>query len=215
MTLRVTRAVTRARLAALGLAGLACGARSPGRAATDRGAEVVATFERAVLAGPDAYAALFDFAAVGKVEKLLHRYDALGRADLPDAWRDEFLAETPEPFSVERERTNLGKFFPPLAQRTVGTGGCAVAAPASAYARLLGGPFEPLPAEHQAYEPLRGEVNALFARGGLVTLACTGGQGQLALVWTDDASPRGWSLVTMYDDVAPGTAAAPNPCAPR
>ena len=164
---------------------------------------VVADFERAVLAGEDAYAALFDFAAVGKVEKLLHRYDLRGRSELTDEQRAQFAAETPEPFSRERERRNLGhNFFPPLAQRTVGGGGCAAVPPIDPYALALGRPYEPLKPEDSAYEPLRQEVNAMIAGGGIVGVACEHGSGRLALVWTrrpDD--PRGYVLITLYDDV--------------
>ena len=217
--------MTRTLLAAALLAA-ACGPRavapapprsSPPSAAVaaDHAKAVVAAFEPAVISGPAAYAELFDFAAVGKVEKLLHRYDALGRSALPDDWRASFLAEDATPFSVERERTNLGKFFWALAAPRVGTGACRVVEPASDYVRQLAEPFEPLPPGHEAFEPLRVEVNAIFARGGVVSLACAGGRGQLALVYAADDSPRGWSLVTMYDDVVPGDAPAPNPCGPQ
>lgn len=183
--------------------------------AAEHAAAVVAAFEAAVIEGQDAYAALFDFAAVGKVEKLLHRYDALGRSELPEDWRAGFLAEDATPFSVERERKNLGNFFVPLARRTVGSGACKVVEPASEYVHLLAQPFEPLPPGHEAFEPLRVQVNEIMARGGVVTFACAGGKGQLALAYAADSSARGWSLVTMYDDVVPGSAPTANPCGPN
>jgi hypothetical protein len=172
-------------------------------------------FERAVLRGRDAYAELFDFAAVGQVEKLLRRYDLLGRAPLTDAQREEFAAEDATPFSVARERRNLGAFFPILAARTVGRGDCRARAPISRYGRRLGEPFPPLPPEpasNAGYEPLRVAVNALIERGGVVGIVCAGGEGGLALVYTRDGSSRGYSLITMYDDV-PDAADAPSPAA--
>ncbi len=185
---------------------VACGpARGPRPASPAGGPtpeQVVADFEAATLAGRDAYLALFDFAAVGAFEKLLHPYDLLGRSPLSPEQRAQYEKETAVPYPPERERRNLGSFFPPLAQRTVGTGGCAAAAPRSEYARLLGRPFEPLPEGRQAWEPMRREVNAMIAAGGLVAFSCSGGEGQLALVWTRAPNGRGYDLITMYDDVS-------------
>lgn len=195
------------RLIALPLVAVAaCGpARAPGGpvalpAPTPE--RVVADFEAAVLAGRDAYLALFDFVAVGKLEKLLHPYDLLGRSPLSPEQRAQYEKETTVPYPPERERRNLGAFYPPLAQRTVGTGGCTVAEPISEYGRLLGVPFEPLPAGHDAWEPMRVEVNTLIAAGGLVAFSCAGGDGQLVLVWTRAANSRGYDVITMYDDVS-------------
>ncbi len=214
----MSRAVAIAAAAAVALAAtlaLAAGCPGPGagtaagRAAAP-GADaplperVVTDFERAVLDGREAYATLFDFVAVGKFEKLLRRYDAMGRIPLDDAQRAEFLAEDAIPFSEARERRNLGAFFPILAARTVGRGGCSARAPISAYGRLLGQPFEPLPAEpasNAAYESLRVDVNALIAEGGVVALSCTGGKGGLALVYTRTTFARGYAIITMYDDI--------------
>jgi hypothetical protein len=165
---------------------------------------IVAEFEQAVRGGPDAYAALFDFVAVGKYEKLLRRYDANGAVALTAAQKQEFLAEDATPFPEARERKNLGAFFPILAARTVGQGGCHARPPISAYGRALGHPFDPLPVEpasNLAYEPLRVEVNALVDKGGVVGIACDGGQGGLALVYTRSKDARGYALITMYDDV--------------
>ena len=173
---------------------------------------VVADFERAVLAGKDAYAELFDFVAVGKFEKLLRRYDANGRIDLTDAQRKEFMAEDATPFPEARERRNLGAFFPILAARTVGTGRCHAHPPRSEYGRALGEPFEPLPAEpasNATYEPLRVDVNALIERGGVIALTCDGGKGGLALVYTRTDDARGYALITMYDDIPDEEPAAP------
>ena len=163
-------------------------------------ARVVADFERAVLQSKDAYLDLFDFAAVGKYEKLLHRYDVLGRSELSEKTKAAWAAETPEPFTVERERRNVGNFYPRFVQRTVGSGGCRRVEPVDEYAQLLGKPFEPLPPEHQSYEPLRVEVNALIENGGIVALTCSGGKGGIALVYTRTGDPSGYRLITMYDD---------------
>src|SRR5687768_586346 len=57
---------------------------------TGVGAKVVADFEAAVLKGKDAYVELFDFAAVGEIEVLLHRYDLNGRLELSDDEIDRF-----------------------------------------------------------------------------------------------------------------------------
>jgi hypothetical protein len=192
----------RGRLALLLVA--ACGpARGPeGPSSPAPTAErVVADFEAAVRDGRDTYLALFDFSAVGSFEKLLHPYDLLGRSPLTPEQRAQYEKEDAVPYPAARERRNLGLFYPPLAKRTVGSGGCRVVSPRSEYARLLGVPFEPLPPDRQAWEPMRQDVNRMIAEGGLVALACSGGEGQLALVWTRAANPRGYVLVTMYDDV--------------
>jgi len=181
-----------------------CAPRATAPSAASLPERVVADFERAVRQGRDAYATLFDFVAVGKLEKLLRRYDALGRVPLDDAQRADFLAEDATPFTPQRERRNLGAFFPILAARTVGTGGCSAGPPRSAYGRALGQPFAPLPAapaSNAAYEPLRVEINALIGAGGVVGIRCAGGAGGLALVYTRTHDPRGYAIITMYDDV--------------
>src|SRR5690349_3979206 len=72
---------------------------------------IVAEFERAVKASFDDYVGLFDFAAVGEVEILLHRYDLWGRLPkLPDDIKAQFAAEDGTPYPAERERKNVGKF---------------------------------------------------------------------------------------------------------
>src|SRR5439155_3748227 len=107
---------------------------------------VVADLERAVLASKDAYVALFDFVAVGEYEILLHRYDLNGRlVHLEDDQKEQFRHEDGTPYPEARERRNVGNFYPILAQRTVGTGGCAAAAPRTRYGKLLGVHFDPLP----------------------------------------------------------------------
>jgi hypothetical protein len=50
------------------------------------------------------------------------------------------------------------------------------------------------------YELLRTHANAWLAKGGVVSLRCTGGKGGLALVYTANDTPRGYSLITIYDD---------------
>lgn len=163
---------------------------------------VVADFEAAVKASKDAYVGLFDFAAVGEYEILLHRYDLNGRLpNLPDDLKAQFAAEDGTPYPAERERRNVGNFYKPLAQRTVGTGGCTASEPRTRYGKLLGQPFEPLPEGTPAgYETLRTHANEWLAKGGVVGLRCTGGQGGLALVYTARDSARGYDLITIYDD---------------
>jgi hypothetical protein len=184
------------------LAALACGPKQPSAppAPADVPARVAADFERAVLESREAYQALFDFTAVGKYEILLHRYDALGRVELSEERKAEYLAEDGTPYPPERERRNLGAFYPILAQRTVGTGGCRAGEPVAEYGKLLGREFEPMPPGNESHEGLRVEMNALIAKGGVVGIQCSGGKGGLALVWTRTDSPRGYDLITMYDD---------------
>jgi len=159
-------------------------------------------FERAVKANKDAYVALFDFAAVGEFEILLHRYDLNGRlANLPDDIKEQFAKEDGTPYPPARERRNVGNFYGILAQRTVGSGGCAASEPRTRYGKLLGAQFDPLPANTPpGYEKLRATVNAYLAKGGVVGLRCSGGQGGLALVWTERPNERGYDLITIYDD---------------
>ena len=58
----------------------------------------------------------------------------------------QYAAEDGTPYPAARERRNVGNFYPLLAQRTVGTGGCTAATPRTRYGRDLGRAFEPLPA---------------------------------------------------------------------
>jgi hypothetical protein len=167
------------------------------------GAHVVATFEHAVLQSREAYWSLFDFEAVGIFEKLLRRHDLLGRLpDLSDAAKAQLRRDTPTPYPPAREKRNLGYFYKLLAQRTVGSGGCTAGPPQSEYARKMGLPFAPLPAEHAAWDEMRPRINPLIERGGVIALRCKGGKGGLALVYTRTSSKRGFDIITMYDDVA-------------
>jgi hypothetical protein len=163
---------------------------------------VVADFEAATKQSKDAYVALFDFAAVGEYEILLHRYDFNGRLkNLTDSEKAQFSAEDGTPYPAERERRNVGNFYPILAQRTVGTGGCVAAEPRTHYGKLLGQVFEPLPeGTPPGYETLRTHANAWLARGGVIGFKCAGGQGGLAVVYTAKDNPRGYDLITIYDD---------------
>jgi hypothetical protein len=163
---------------------------------------VVADFESAVRANKDAFVALFDFAAVGEVEILLHRYDLNGRLpNLPEDMKTAFAAEDGTPYPAEREKRNVGNFYKLLAQRTVGTGGCKAAEPRTKYGKLLGQPFEPLPeGTPPKYETLREHTNAWIANGGVIGITCTGGKGGLALVFTAKDNARGFDLITIYDD---------------
>jgi hypothetical protein len=162
---------------------------------------VVADFETAIKTGREAYVELFDFHAVGEMEILLHRYDLLGRLDtLPDDDKAQFAGEGAEPYPAERERTNVGGFYKPLGQRTVGSGGCRAAAPRTEYGKLLA-TFAPLPDGALVdYEPLRQKALGSVAKGGLIALRCTGGKGGIALVWTERPNARGYDLITIYDD---------------
>lgn len=163
---------------------------------------VVADFERAVLDSQQAYAALFDYAAVGEYEILLHRYDLNGWVpDLTDAEKQQFAAEDGTPYPAARERKNVGAFYPILAQRTVGKGGCTEGPPRTEYAEHLYRELGPLPAgTPPKYETLREHVRAWQANGGVVSFTCTGGIGGLTLVYTKREQPRGYDLVTIYDD---------------
>jgi hypothetical protein len=69
------------------------------------------------------------------------------------------------------------------------------------FGKLLGQPFEPMPAETPpAYEKLRTDANNWLAKGGVVGLKCSGGRGGLAIVYTASTDPRGYKLITIYDD---------------
>lgn len=196
---------TRSCLVAIALS--ACGPKAtpeppaPAKPATmpDR---VAADFEAAVKSNKDAYVALFDFVAVGQYEILLHRYDLNGRlVNLPDDMKAQFQTEDGTPYPPERERRNVGNFYRILAQRTVGSGGCTASEPRTHYGKLLGQTFEPLPDGTPAgYEILRTAANGYLARGGVVGIKCSGGKGGLAIVYTESANPRGYELITIYDD---------------
>jgi hypothetical protein len=163
---------------------------------------VVWDFERAVLDSKESFLALFDFTAVGEMEILLHRYDLLGRLPgITEKMKADYAAEDGTPYPPERERRNVGNFYAFLAQRTVGTGGCVAAAPRTRYGKLLGVPFDALPTDTPPdYEKLRTTVNGYLAKGGVVGITCSGGTGGLALVWTEKPNPRGYDLITIYDD---------------
>jgi hypothetical protein len=164
---------------------------------------VVADFEAAVKTNKDAYVALFDFAAIGEVEILLHRYDLYGRLPkLSDDVKAQFAAEDGTPFPEARERKNVGNFYRYLGQRTVGTGGCKAREPRTRYAKLLT-TYDPLPQgtlAYDNYEALRTKAVGYVAKGGLVSFTCAGGKGGLALVWTERPNSRGYDLITIYDD---------------
>lgn len=165
-------------------------------------AKVAADFEAAILQGREAYVELFDFAAVGEMEILLHRYDLNGRMELSDAEIERFRAEDGTPYTAERERRNVGNFYDFLGTRTIGKGGCVATQPRTKYGNLLAQPYEPLPAgTPEGYEILRTHANAWMANGGVVRIGgCTGGKGGLALVYTKKDNARGYDLITMYDD---------------
>lgn len=174
---------------------------SPPSSPIDLPARVASDFEAAVKTSRDAYVALFDFAAVGEIEILLHRYDLNGRLpNLPDDMKAGFAAEDGTPYPAERERRNVGNFYNILAQRTVGSGGCKAQPPRTRYGKLLA-TYDPLPdGTPPKYETLRSHALAWAAQGGVVGVVCDGGKGGLALVYTRADSPRGYNLITIYDD---------------
>jgi hypothetical protein len=191
------------------LVAVACGPKSGGDTTpvpstpADLPSKVVAEFERTTLAGVDEWVGQFDFVAVGQYEILLHRYDLLGRLpNLTEAEKAQYAAEDGTPYPPERERKNVGNFYKILAQRTVGTGGCRAETPRFRYNQLMGAPFEPLPPGNESHEPLRLTVNAYLEndQGGVIGIRCTGGAGGLALVYTKRDTPRGYDLITIYDD---------------
>ena len=165
-------------------------------------AKVAADFEAATLASKDAYVALFDFDAVGEYEILLHRYKLNGRlVNLEPDQKAALAAEDGTPYPAARERRNVGNFYPLLAQRTVGTGQCAGAVPRTHFARLLGLPFDPLPAgTPPGYTKLRDDANGWLAHGGAVGIRCAGGRRGVAVVYTERPNERGYDLITIYDD---------------
>ena len=186
-----------------GLGGLAgCPQRAVERPRpADLPAQVVRDFEAAVLRGPDAFVDLFDFAAVGELEILLHRYDLNGRlVNLDEQQKAALAAEDGTPYPAARERRNVGNFYKILGQRTVGAGGCVAGEPRTKYGKLLG-TYPPLPeGTPPKYEALRAHATAWLAQGGVVGLTCKGGKGGLALVYSARATPRGYALITIYDD---------------
>ena len=121
---------------------------------------------------------------------------------LTDDQKEQFVGEDGTPYPPARERRNVGNFYKPLAQRTIGTGGCTASEPRTHYGKLLGMTFDPLPeATPPGYEILRTHANAWLAKGGVVGIKCTGGKGGLAVVYTRTDKPdRPYDLITIYDD---------------
>ena len=164
---------------------------------------VVADFEAAVLHDQDAYVGLFDFVAVGEYEILLHRYDLGGRMrNLEPDQKAELAAEDGTPYPEARERRNVGNFYKPLAQRTVGTGGCTAVVPRTHYGQLLGVHFDVLPAgTPPGYTKLRDDANHWLEHGGVIGIRCSGGSKRgVAVVYTERPTARGYDLITIYDD---------------
>ena len=178
-------------------------AAAPARPAPkDLPAIVAADFEKAVLASKDSYVSLFDFVAVGEYEILLHRYDFNGRLkNLEPDQKAQFAREDGTPYPPTRERRNVGNFYTILAQRSVGSGGCVATAPRTRYGKLLGEHFEDFPAcTPPKYELLRADANFWLEHGGVVGIKCKGGEGGVALVYTEAPNQRGYNLITIYDD---------------
>ena len=185
----------------------ACGPKAapePPRPGVDQLPErVVYDFEHAVRDSKDAMLALFDFSAVGEMEILLHRYDALGRKpDIDEDEIEEYLAEDGTPYPPERERRNIGKFYQWLIRPAIGDGHCAAVTPTWHYNQLLGVPYEPFPPGNESHEALRVKVNTYLenGQGGVIAIRCPGGDRGLALVYTRRDNERGYDLITIYDD---------------
>jgi hypothetical protein len=183
----------------------ACGAPAAAPvqpAPKDLPAIVAADFAKAVLASKDSYVSLFDFVAVGEYEILLHRYDLNGRLkNLEPDQKAQFTREDGTPYPPTRERRNVGNFYTILAQRTVGTGDCVATPPRTRYGKLLGEHFEAFPAcTPPKYETLRADANFWLDHGGVVGIKCKGGEGGVALVFTEAPNQRGYNLITIYDD---------------
>jgi hypothetical protein len=164
--------------------------------------KIVSDFEQATKTSKDAYVGLFDFVAVGEYEILLRRYKLNGRrTTLTQAEKDMLAKDDGTPFPEARERKNVGNFYPILAQRTVGTGGCKANEPRTKFAKLMAQPFEPMPADTPPkYAPLFKHANEMLANGGVVAFRCTGGRGGLAVVYTKTTDAHGYKLITIYDD---------------
>lgn len=172
------------------------------RPAADLEAQVVWDFEHAVKSSQDDMLSLFDFTAVGEVEILMHRYDALGRLPgIDDDTVAEYLAEDGTPYPPERERRNIGNYYGFLIRPAIGRGGCAAVEPTWKYNRLLD-QYPPLPEGNESHEALREKVNTYFENGagGVVGVRCAGGNRGLALVYTKRDNERGYDLITIYDD---------------
>jgi hypothetical protein len=164
--------------------------------------KIVADFEKATTASKDAYVGLFDFVAVGEYEILLRRYKLNGRrTTLTPAEKEMLAKDDGTPFPQARERRNVGNFYPILAQRTVGTGGCTANEPRTKFAKLMAKPFEPMPADTPPkYAALYKHANEMLANGGVVAFKCSGGKGGLAVVYTRTKDAPGYKLITIYDD---------------
>jgi hypothetical protein len=185
----------------------ACGPKAPPdvpRPGTDQLAErVVWDFEHAVLESKDAMLALFDFTAVGEMEILLHRYDALGRKPgIEQDEIDEYLAEDGTPYPPERERRNIGNFYKGLIRPAIAKGRCKAVTPTWRYNQLLGMPYEPFPEGNESHEALRVKVNTYLEndQGGVIGIRCPGAPRGLALVYTKRDNERGYDIITIYDD---------------
>jgi hypothetical protein len=164
---------------------------------------IVWDFEHAVLESKDAMLSLFDVAAVGEIEILLHRYDALGRKPgIEEDEIEEYLAEDGTPYPPERERRNIGNFYKGMIRPAIANGRCKAVAPTWHYNELLGVPFDPLPPGHETHEALREKVNPYVenGQGGVIAIRCPGGSRGLALMYTRTDSERGYDIITIYDD---------------
>jgi len=73
--------------------------------------------------------------------------------------------------------------------------------PRTHYGKLLGEHFTELPAcTPPKYETLRADANFWLEHGGVVGIKCKGGEGGVALVYTEAPNQRGYNLITIYDD---------------
>jgi hypothetical protein len=187
------------------LAGCGASASAPAQPARPESLpeRVVYDFEHAVLDSKESFLALFDFAAVGEMEILLHRYDLLGRLpDMDEDMKEEYAAEDGTPYPPERERKNVGNYYGWLIKPAIARGGCQAMEPHWNYNKLLGQPQPPFPPGNESHEALRLKVNTYLenGQGGVIAIRCPGGTRGLALVYTKRDNARGYDLITIYDD---------------
>ena len=151
----------------------------------------------------DAYVALFDFVAVGEYEILLHRYDLNGRlANLPDDMQGAVRRpRTARPIRPSASAATSATSIDPRAahrrQRRLHRERAAHALRQAARpARSSRCPRARPPATRSCAPPR----TATSRRAASSGIKCSGGKGGLAIVYTESANPRGYELITIYDD---------------
>jgi len=121
---------------------------------------------------------------------------------LSDAQKAQYTGENGTPYPATRERRNVGNFYPLLAQRTVGTGGCTGGAPhrtTAATGHALRGPARRHATRLREAAHRRERVARQGRRRRHPLHRWSGG---IAVVYTAAANARGYALITIYDDVA-------------